>query len=124
VDPSVLANWLEPWKTAFLAAAENLRVDPRVHAARLNYYEKAIRSLLESDTPLGGLWPLILTWTLAANVLDEPMQIFWSDTCHQLGLLGPSLTERITGLDKYIDDVEIRLDEIASTQGLETSTSL
>jgi hypothetical protein len=124
VDPSVLANWLEPWKTAFLAAAENLKVDPRIHAARLNYYEKAIRSLLEGDTPLGGLWPLILTWTLAANVLDEPMQISWSDTCHQLGLLGPSLSERIAGLDKYIDDVEIRLDEIASTQGLETSTSL
>jgi hypothetical protein len=124
LDPSVVSGWLHPWKSAFLAAAENIKVDPRIHAARLNYYEKAIRSLLEGDTPLGGLWPLILTWTLAVNVLDESMRTFWSEACHQLGVLGPSLNERVAGLDKYLDDVEIRLDEIAVANGLETSTSL
>jgi hypothetical protein len=124
VDSSILSKWLEPWKAAFLAAAEAGKVDVRIHAARLNYYEKAIRSLLEGDTPLGGLWPLVLTWTLAVGVLDEAMQGLWSDACRQLGLIGPSLNERVAGLDKYIDDVEIRLDEIAAANGLETSTSI
>ena len=44
IDADVLDNWLEPWKIEFLAAAERGgRVDARVHAARLNYYEKAIQ---------------------------------------------------------------------------------
>ena len=66
-----MASWLEPWRTAFLAASERANVDQRIHAARLNYYEKAIRALLEGDTPLAGLWPLTLTWTLAASVLEN-----------------------------------------------------
>jgi hypothetical protein len=124
VDPSVLANWLEPWRTAFLAAAEIGKVDPRIHAARLNYYEKGVRALLAGESPLGGLWPLILTWTLAISVLDAPPGVFWSDACHQLGLLGPNLSGRVSGLDKYLDEIEERLDEIAAANGLETSQSL
>ncbi len=34
---------------------------------RVNYYEKAIEALLAGETPLTGLWPLINTWTLAAQ---------------------------------------------------------
>lgn len=124
VDASVLANWLEPWRVAFLAAAEVGQVDPRIHSARINYYEKAIRALLEGETPLNGLWPLMVTWTLAISVLDEPPGVFWGDACHQLGLLGPTLGDRIAGLDRYLDDIEVRLDEIAAANGLETSTSI
>ena len=90
----------------------------------MNYYEKAIRALLEGETPLGGLWPLILTWTLAVSVLDEPFGGLWSDACHQLGLLGPALAEHVSDLDKYLDEIEVQLDEIAAANGLETSTSL
>jgi len=124
IDASILSNWIQPWKTAFLAAAENSKVDMRVHAARINYYEKGIRALLEGETPLGALWPLVLTWTLAVNVLDEPLGIFWSDACHQLGLLGSGLEDRMSGLDNYLDEIEARLDEMATANGLETSTSL
>ena len=123
-DAAALGNWLEPWKAAFLAAAERAGVDSRIHVARLNYYEKAIRALLEGETPLGGLWPLILTWTLAANVLDEPLRTPWSDACRQLGLLGPGLEGHISDLDKYLDEIEAKLDEVAAANGLETSTSL
>jgi hypothetical protein len=73
IDADVLDSWIEPWRVEFLSAAERGgRVDARVHAARLNYYEKAIRHLLQGETPLAGLWPLIHTWTLAAAVLFEP----------------------------------------------------
>jgi hypothetical protein len=123
IDATVLANWLGPWKQAFLAATEQAKVDPRVHAARLNYYEKAMLALLEAETPLAALWPLLLTWTLAASVLDETLNIAWTEACHQLGLLGSDLQGRIAGLDKYLDEIEVRLDEIAAANGLETSTS-
>ena len=117
VDASALDSWLEPWKTTFLAASERANVDVRIHAARLNYYEKAIRALLEGDTPLGGLWPLILTWTLggqrAGRVLPADLGAM---PAISLGLLGPALTEHVSDLDKYLDDIEVRVRRNCSGQ--------
>ena len=124
VDPNEVSSWLPSWKTAFLTAAENTKVDQSIHAARLNYYEKAIEALLTAETPLTSLWPLIQTWTLAANVLNEEQAGKWKVTCQQLGLLGAGFEKRVSELDQYLDEVEIRLDEIAVENGLETSTSL
>jgi hypothetical protein len=123
-EANVLARWVVEWKPAFLAAAENAKVDSRVHVARLNYYEKAIEALLTGEAPLAALWPLLQTWTLAANVLNDEQIKTWSEACRQLGLLGAGFDERVTGLDRYLDQIEIRLDEVASANGLETSTSL
>lgn len=124
IDAAVLESWLQPWRTEFLAAAERGKVDARIHAARMNYYEKGIRALLDGETPLAGLWPLIHTWTLAATVLFEPLGESWTEACQQLGLLGAPLVEKISGLDKYLDEIEVRLDELAAANGLETSTSI
>ncbi len=125
IDANVLDNWLEPWKVEFLAAAERGgRVDARVHPGRLNYYEKAILHMLQGQTPLSGLWPLIFTWTLAAGVLFEPHGGGWVEACNQLGLLGQPLEDKIAALDGFLDDIEARLDEVAQANGLETSTSI
>lgn len=125
IDADVLGSWLEPWKVEFLAAAERGgRVEARVNAARLNYYEKAIQSFLESETPLTGLWPLLHTWTLAAGSLFEPLGKGWIEACTRLGLLGGALQQKVAGLDQFLDDLEVRLDEVAQANGLETSTSI
>ena len=124
IDASVLESWLEPWKTEFLAATQRGRVDARIHAARLNYYEKGFRALLHGETPLAALWPLINTWTLAATVLFEPHGALWIEACHQLGLLGESLAQKVADLDGFLDEIEARLDEVAAANGLETSTSI
>ena len=124
VDPNAVSSWLPSWKTAFLAAAESPKVDQSIHAARLNYYEKAIEALLAGETPLTSLWPLINTWALAANVLNEEQAGKWKIAAQQLGLTGAGFEKRVSDLDQYLDEVEIRLDEIAVENGLETSTSL
>jgi len=80
--------------------------------------------MLTSGTPLISLWPLIHTWTLAANVLDSTRLDAWKTACRQLGLLGTEFEQRISDLDHYLDEIEIRFDEIAVANGLETSTSL
>ena len=124
IDTPLVSDWLSDWETAFLAASENAKVDQRVHPARLNYYKKAIEALLAGESPLASLWPLIHTWTLAANVLENDQIKPWQIACEQLGLLGNSFEQRVSDLDHYLDEIEIRFDEIAAANGLETSLTM
>ncbi len=124
VDAGLVSTWIPEWRRSFLAAAVIAKVDSRIHPHRLNYYEKAIEAMLSGETPLAALWPLLTTWTLSVGVLDEPLRQSWTGAVRQLGLLGATLSERVSDLDKYLDDIEIRLDDIAAANGLETSTSL
>jgi hypothetical protein len=123
LDPSSIDGWLADWKLAFEAAMENNRVDPRIHPARLNYYEKAIKALLAGETPHAALWPLLQTWTLAVDVLPDQTGA-WTSAFDQLGFTSARMEEHVNGLDQYLDEVEILLDELATQHGLETSTSI
>ncbi len=120
-DPATLSTWLPAWGADFLAAAQELKVDASIHAARFNYYEKALQALLAGDTPMTALWPLIHTWTLAAQVLAAQQAGPWQTTCRQLGLLGEGFEQRVSDLDGFLDQIEERLDEIAVASGVETS---
>lgn len=132
VDANTLSGWLAGWRTDFLAAAGSPKVDQGIHADRLNYYQKGIEALLAGETPLTALWPLINTWTLAANALDNPSVSPaglppagpWRVAVERLGLLGTGFEERVSQLDLYLDEIEAQLDKIAEANGLETSTSL
>jgi hypothetical protein len=124
LEVSQISAWLPDWKLAFEAASENPQVDVRIHPARLNYYEKAIKAMLASETPFAALWPLLQTWTLAVDALPDDALDAWRSACGQLGLTGTSFEERVQGLDQFLDEVEALLDELAREHGLETSTSL
>jgi hypothetical protein len=124
LDPEQVRAWLPDWRLAFEAAAEKERVDSRIHTARLNYYEKAIRAMLEGETPAAALWPLLQTWTLAVEVLPNHAVDAWRSACGQLGFTTSGFEERLQGLDQFLDDVEELLDELARENGLETSTSI
>ncbi len=124
LDTAILSEWLTEWKLAFEAAMENSRVDPRIHRARLNYYEKGIQALLAGDNPRAALWPLLQTWTLAVDVLPHHAVVAWRSACERLHLTGSGFEEHVNGLDQYLDEVESLLDELAAENGLETSTSI
>ena len=124
LDPAFINDWIPEWRLAFEAAAENGRADPRIHPARLNYYEKAIKAMLADETPRAALWPLLQTWTLAVDVLSDHAVDAWRAACEQLKLTMPGFEEHVNGLDQYLDEVEILLDELATEHGLETSTSI
>jgi hypothetical protein len=123
LEPSILSAWMPAWKLAFESAMENNRVDPRIHPARLNYYEKAIQAILAGDNPRAALWPLLQTWSLAVEALPEHALEPWRAACSQLGLASPDFEARAEGLDRFLDEVEALLDELATQYGLETSTS-
>jgi hypothetical protein len=124
LDPSTIQSWIPAWKQAFEAAMDNSRVDPRIHSARLNYYEKAIRAMLEGERPHAALWPLLQTWTLAVEALPDQEWGAWRSAFDQLGFTAAGFEARLNGLDQYLDEVEALLDELARQYGLETSTSI
>jgi len=121
---AVMSDWLPGWKLAFESAVESSRVDSHIHPARMNYYEKAMQAMLEGDEPRAALWPLLHTWTLAAEVLPENALEPWRSACGLLGLTALGIEEHVSGLDHFLDEVEGLLDELATQHGLETSASM
>lgn len=122
VDADKVKSWLNDWKHAFKLAVEIPGVDARIHLARLNYYEKAIKALLDGDTPLSALWPALHTWTLSAEVLSGDHLKFWEQACNSLGLL-EGFSEKVAALDHLLDEIEIMFEEIATANGLDTEPS-
>ena len=80
--------------------------------------------MLTGETPQAALWPLLQTWTLAADVLSDSAGESWRSACDQLRFTAANFEARVNGLDQYFDEVEILLDELATQYGLETSTSI
>jgi hypothetical protein len=124
LDAPAIQSWIPEWKLAFESAMESTRVDPRIHLTRVNYYEKAIVAMLESDRPISALWPLLHTWTLAVEVLPNLAANPWRAVCGQLGLTAVDIEERVGGLDHFLDEVEALLDDLGAQYGLETSTTI
>ncbi len=124
IDAAKLNLWMSDWKSAYKLAIEKPDVDMRINSARTNYYEKAIKAMLEDKTPLAALWPLFHTWTLCAEVLEGDHFNFWQSAANDLGLLGENFQQRVEGLDHFIDEIEIILDDVAIENGLETSGGL
>ena len=58
------------------------------------------------------------------DVLPEEAWGAWGSACEQLHLMAPDFEAQVNGLDQYLDEVEILLDELATQHGLETSTSI
>lgn len=124
LEASRIGAWIPDWRLAFEAASESSRVDARVNPLRLNYYEKAIRAMLESDRPHAALWPMLQTWTLAVDVLPDHALNAWHSACGHLGLTAIGIEEHVNGLDQFLDEVESLLDELSAQHGLETSTGM
>ncbi|GAB4542060.1 MAG: hypothetical protein Fur002_11600 [Anaerolineales bacterium] len=118
-SPQTLSGWLPDWRAAFLAACGQPGVDIRIHSARLNYYEKAIKAMLGGATPLAALWALLQTWTASVEVLPEDSLRAWQNAVHALGFGGEGFAQRIEGLDLLIDDVEALLENFAKNNGVE-----
>ena len=118
VSVETVQGWVSDWKSAFKLASEHPKVDQRIDPARMNYYEKSIKAMLEGETPLAALWPLINTWTLCAEVIEGDHYKFWESAVKEAGLIGAGFEEKVNELDHFIDDIEVLLDEIASENGI------
>jgi hypothetical protein len=114
----LLPAWQETWTAAVAEAAQDL--PSRLHPARIGYYAKAMERILKGDQPQAALWPLLRTWTQAADMLPEghPHLLSWQNALGGLGLRGDSFSERVEALDIYLDTVEETLDAWGRASGV------
>jgi hypothetical protein len=117
-DSTMLNAFFPAWTKALDDASTRPGYDVRLAAPRRGYYRLACEALLASEAPLTALWPLFLTWTLAACVLPLPWQTAWREACEQLGLSGEAFPGRLEALDAFLDSVEEVLEGFASRNSL------
>lgn len=125
VDDGTLRAWLPEWRDAYNALSAT-SAPIRLHPYRLPYYERAMETMLNSETFHTALWPLWHTWTQAICALpgDSPHRATWQAAGEQLGLLGATFNEKITGLDAYLDLIEELLEGWAREHGERNSPSI
>jgi len=118
VDASAVSNFIPAWQEDFTAAASRPKVASQVAAARLGYYKPAFDAWLAENAHPFALWPLLYTWTLAAAALPPSQQQAWKDAAQALGLLETGFSERLDGLDLYLDDIDELLETLAKQDGI------
>ena len=118
IESRDMASWVADWETTLDALPQDGR-HPRLHPYRHKYYRLAFDTILSSSQPQNVLWPLLSTWTLAAQSLTEsdPALQNWKDACQMLGLFGPGFAERLTGLDMFLEQVRETIDNWADENG-------
>jgi hypothetical protein len=120
LDAETIKKWLPGWTRTYELAAALPEAPPKLRAPRKIYYLRAIETMLDSNLPAAGLWPLMKTWTPAVGLLPpdvEPQQS-WVDACDELSLLGDHFASRVEGLDAYLDTVEELFRKWKSERGL------
>jgi hypothetical protein len=111
MDGEMLTACLAAWENDFITGAGMPGVEPRIALPRLGYYKLACQSILQGESPYTILWPLLLTWTLAAKSLPASQRKTWESTCLGLGLLGSGFSEKLTRLDHFLDVIEEMLEK-------------
>lgn len=123
-DEQQIRTWLSDWKSAFKLASENKKADERIDIIRLNYYDKAIKSMLDGETPLSCLWLILHNWSLCSLTLKGDHLQFWQNACATLGFNTDGFNEYVQGLDHFLDEIEVMLEEYANVNGLNVEAPL
>jgi hypothetical protein len=74
--------------------------------------------MLAGELPQAMLWPLLLTWTRAVAVLPPAGELRWRSACAMLGLDEASFSQRLSGLDHFLDGIEAMQERLTASQGL------
>jgi hypothetical protein len=119
-DPQILKSWIPDWRKAIEALAGKA-TPAELHPHRIPYYQRSFEAMLAGTEPLAMLWPLLRTWNSAIQILNErsPHHKTWEAAMHHLGLYGDAFSDRLSGLDAYLDMIEECLENWGRLHGVE-----
>jgi hypothetical protein len=118
VDAETIRSWMPEWQKAYNALPVQ-EAPARLNPYRWFYYEHAVDAILNSPAAHDALWPLWHTWTQTIGIIpgDNQNRSAWQKAGEQLGLLGDAFSEKVAGLDAYLDMVEELIDTWARENG-------
>lgn len=115
-----LPETLSRWAKAFDTASEQSD-DPLVAPCRRNYFLRGYRALLDDGHPQAILWTLLTSWESAMHAMnsssEEAHTIAWGEILSDLQLSEEHQEMRSDQLEKYIDQVELFLENWAQEAG-------
>jgi len=111
--------WMGNWNTAFSSLQQTDSQSLSYSSCRRSYYEKAILGLKDEHSQ-AAVWLLLWTWSLMASCLprNNSSQAGYEDLLAQLMLDSDSLSERLTGLDQFLDAVEESIEGWQAAAGI------
>jgi len=105
---------LPAWHAALAAAARLSPSPAELAPPRQPYYRRAVEAYLASSTPANALYPLLFTWTLAVQHVEEAHLPPWQQFVETVGLA----VSRREALDTYLDTLEEALETWAQQRGV------
>ena len=112
--------WLPLWLET-MQAVEGLPDLPiRLHPFRRSYYAHAfVAQASDAATAYAAIWPLMRTWTQSAACLppSAPQTDGWRQACAALQLDPEHITERLAGLDTFLDTIDEALEAWGKENG-------
>ena len=111
--------WMDNWNIAF-SSIQQIDSTPLAYTEmRRPYYEKAILGLKDENNQ-AALWLLLWTWSLIAAQLPKngSSQRGYLDVLDQLMLDPAHFSERLDGLDQFLDAVEITVENWKTDSGI------
>ncbi len=113
-------EWRPCWEAALTAAGQAPDCPPSLLPVRKPYYLAACDAMVESGSLHAALWPLLESWRLAAQTLNEDaaQQEAWLAFLAELGFKPENKTALISALDAFIDEAQNVLTEWKTNYGL------
>lgn len=113
-------DWRPAWEAALISASKSLDCPPNLHSVRRGYFLNACDAMAESGAVHAALWPVIETWRLAAQTLnDDPIvQSTWLTFLDALGFNPEAKAGRVLQLDQFLDQAEAALADWKNAYGL------
>jgi len=120
LSQAACTTWSQAWSEAIIAASKLKGCPPDLHSARRAYYLQSCNAMLEGGEYQAAIWPMITTWGQAIGVLkdDEKQLDAWHAFCDLLGFQADRFEDCLSGLDSFLDEVEITLEAWKNTYGL------
>ena len=100
-------TWQPEWKTCLSQVSSQENCPVELSSIRHPYLFNASCSTWEKS-PTGAIWLMLKTWTDAVTFLpkDSPLLDTFNGMCSQLELSPEHYNQRITGLDRFLEEIE------------------
>ena len=111
--------WMGNWNTAYSSLQQEDNKPLSYSSCRRSYYEKAILGLKDENSQ-AAVWLLLWTWSMMASLLprNNSSQKGFGDLLTQLMIEADHFSDRLAGLDQFLDAVEESIERWQAAAGI------